>query len=366
MEIMGIDNSALYNFYRNKKVLVTGHTGFKGSWLCICLHMMGADVAGYSLDPVTSHDNFSLCTLTNIIRDYRGDVRDLTQLREVFDKENPDIVFHLAAQALVIESYLAPVHTFEINIIGTVNLLEACRCKNKERAIVVVTSDKCYENKEWVYPYRESDPMGGFDPYSASKGATELICASYRNSFFSSSKISLQRLATARAGNVIGGGDWAKNRIIPDCTRALEADVPLVLRNPDSTRPWQHVLEPLYGYLLLGMKIYESERFAEAWNFGPGQSNIYTVKEVVDNFYKIMGNGRWVVEGPVKFHEAQMLSLDISKSVNILGWKPVMNFNDTIRLTAEWYMNYRSCTSVLDLCIKQISYYQDHACSGKY
>ena len=362
---MAIDQSVLHNFYRNKKVLITGHTGFKGSWLSIWLHKLGSDVAGYSLDPVSAYDNFSLCGLKNIVRDYRGDIRDLNTLNKILKKENPDIVFHLAAQALVIESYLAPVQTYETNIIGTANLLEACRINNKQRAIVVITSDKCYENKEWIYPYRESDPMGGFDPYSSSKGAAELICASYRNSFFSPIKKSVQQLATARAGNVIGGGDWAKNRIIPDCVRALDAGVPLVLRNPGATRPWQHVLEPLGGYLLLGMKNYESEGFAEAWNFGPGLSGTSNVKDVVENFYTAMGNGSWMVEGIEGFHEAHMLSLDISKSVNILGWKPAMNFDDTIRLTAEWYLNYRDCSSVLDLCMKQISYYENRAYSGK-
>lgn len=362
---MGINYPLLRNFYRNKKVLITGHTGFKGSWLSIWLQMLGADVAGCSLDPLTPLDNFTLCELNSVIKDYRVDVRNLDRLKDVIALENPDIIFHLAAQALVIESYLDPIITLETNIIGTANLLEACRLNNKERAIVVVTSDKCYENKEWIYPYRESDPMGGYDPYSASKGAAELICASYRNSFFTPLNKSVQRLATARAGNVFGGGDWAQNRIIPDCVRAIEAGIPLVLRNPKATRPWQHVLEPLGGYLLLGMKSYENQLFADSWNFGPGIYGNYTVKDVVESFFYSMGNGCWRLESNQEFHEANMLALDITKSANILGWQPVLNFNDAIRLTAEWYQNYKSCSSVLDLCRKQISYYENYAGSGK-
>ena len=358
---MGIDFTAIHNFYRGKKVLITGHTGFKGSWLSIWLQKMGADVVGYALDPVNTKDNFELCELTSLIKDNREDIRELEKLEQLVRTEKPDVVFHLAAQALVLDSYIDPVTTFGTNIMGTVNLLDSCRRNEYKRSIVVITSDKCYENKEWVFPYRESDPMGGHDPYSSSKGATELICSSYRNSFFIPAKKSEQRLATARAGNVIGGGDWARNRIIPDCVRAVQSNVPLALRNPSAIRPWQHVLEPLLGYLILGMRNYESDAYAEAWNFGPGLSGTYTVQEIVEEFYTIYGKGSWEQEGKNYLHEAQLLSLDISKSFNLLGWKPILNFKDTVKLTADWYLTYQSTPSVLDLCRNQISFFENYA-----
>ncbi len=269
-------------------------------------------------------------------------------------------MFHLAAQALVIQSYKEPVSTYATNIMGTVNLLEACRLNEKKRSIVVVTSDKCYENREWIFPYRENDPMGGFDPYSSSKGATELVCAAYRNSFFPASGSSKQRLATARAGNVIGGGDWSDNRLIPDCIRAIEKQEPLRLRFPGSTRPWQHVLEPLYGYLLLGMRNYESENYDQGWNFGPGVSGTHTVQEVVEEIFSILGKGHWEQEGEASFHEAKLLALDISKSFNLLNWRPTLNFKDTLKLTADWYHHYRSTPDMLDFCRSQIRFFENH------
>ncbi|MBK7215221.1 MAG: CDP-glucose 4,6-dehydratase [Bacteroidales bacterium] len=359
---MAINYTALHDFYRGKTVLVTGHTGFKGSWLSIWLHSMGARVIGYSLDPLSSKDNFVLAGGNELIKDIRADVRDLNTLTAVINEEKPDIVLHLAAQALVISSYREPVDTYASNIMGTVNLLEACRLNEMKRSIVVVTSDKCYENKEWVFPYRESDPMGGHDPYSSSKGAAELVTASYRNSFLCAAKGSQQRVATARAGNVIGGGDWALNRLIPDCVRAMESDSPLMLRNPGSTRPWQHVLEPLSGYLLLAMKNYQQEGFSEAWNFGPGLSGTFTVQEVVEKFYKLTGRGEWMQDGIPEFHEAKLLALDISKTFNLLGWQPTLNFEQMLKLTAEWYDNYNKTFSVLELCKKQIHYFESNAC----
>ncbi|NVO21383.1 MAG: CDP-glucose 4,6-dehydratase [Bacteroidetes bacterium] len=358
---MAIDFQALKQFYRDKKVLVTGHTGFKGSWLSTWLDMMGAKVYGYALDPASGKDNFNLCGLESIIHDTRADIRNLPELEANIKDVQPDIVFHLAAQALVIDSYLDPVGTYQTNIMGTVNLLEACRRNEHKRSIVVITSDKCYENKEWLFPYRENDPMGGHDPYSSSKGAAELICAAYRNSFLNSGKGSGQNLATARAGNVIGGGDWAANRLIPDCVRSIEAEKSLFLRFPGATRPWQHVLEPLGGYLLLGMMNYESKLYAEGWNFGPGLSGTYTVKQVVEKFFEFFGKGSWEQEGNVEFHEARLLSLDISKSYNRLGWKPILNFDNTLQLTADWYSQYSNVTSVLELCRQQINWFTSHA-----
>lgn len=357
---MAINSKALHEFYAGKKVLITGHTGFKGSWMALWLNEMGASVCGYALDPLSEKDNFNVSRVGSVIHDIRADIRDLEKLKAVISDEAPDLVFHLAAQALVIQSYKEPVSTYETNIMGTVNLLEACRVSEKKRSIVVVTSDKCYENKEWIFPYRENDPMGGFDPYSSSKGATELVCAAYRNSYFLSSGTSKQRLATARAGNVIGGGDWSDNRLIPDCIRAIEKHEPLLLRFPGATRPWQHVLEPLYGYLLLGMKNYQSEHYDQGWNFGPGVSGTHTVREVVEEVFSVLGEGRWEQEGVPGFHEAKLLALDISKSFNLLNWKPTLNFKETLKLTAEWYQHYRSNPDMREFCKSQIRYFENH------
>lgn len=350
--------------------MITGHTGFKGSWLSIWLHHLGAKVSGVALPAKTEKDNYALSEIGEKINgNYFQDIRHLTGIKEIFDKEQPEVVFHLAAQPLVIESYKNPVETYETNVMGTVNLLEACRQTPSVHTIIVITTDKCYENKEWVWPYRENDPMGGYDPYSSSKGAAELICSAYRNSFFNPKKYQEHHksLATMRAGNVIGGGDWSENRIIPDCVKALERHQILEIRNPNAVRPWQHVLEPLGAYLLLAEKMMnEPIAFAEAWNIGPETGKSVPVSKLIDEFIKHYGSGEWKdISDPGSFHEATMLGLDISKASCKLGWKPVLNFEDTIRLTAEWYLNYKSCASVMDLCMRQILYYENYAHSGK-
>lgn len=324
------------NIYKDKTILITGDTGFKGSWLAIWLVHLGANVIGYSLPPRTEKDNYVICGLDKKITHINGDIRDYNSLLEVFSKYNPDIVFHLAAQPLVLDSYDNPVNTFQTNIMGTVNILETIRQTQSVRAAIIVTSDKCYDNKEWIYGYREIDPMGGKDPYSASKGACEIVTSSYICSFFNKEKS--PSIATVRAGNVIGGGDWSPNRILPDCIKALCENKPIVMRNPDAIRPWQHVLEPLYGYLLLGSYLFMyGKKYSGPWNFGPLTMNIVSVKQLVKEMIKQWGNGNCIIEQGHKHQESQMLYLDISKAINKLNWYPVFNFKQTIRWAIEEY-----------------------------
>ena len=346
--------------FKNKTVLVTGHTGFKGSWLCIWLKELGANVVGYALEPYTERDNFVVTSLQDKITHIIGDVRDFRELRKVFEEYQPEFVFHLAAQPIVRESYINPKETYDINIGGTVNILECCRMTDSVRVIVNVTSDKCYENKEWVWGYRENDPMGGYDPYSSSKGCSELITAAYRNSFFN--PIDLEKhgksLSSVRAGNVIGGGDWQKDRIIPDCIRALENDKPIEIRSPHATRPWQHVLEPLSGYLLLATKMYQQpQEYCGAWNFGPNQDSIITVGEIVDMIVAKWGSGSWIDKSDKSEpHEANLLSLDISKAKTYLKWSAVWNSETTIQKTLKWYKEY-SRVNPYQICVEQIDEY---------
>lgn len=327
---------SFYSTYRNKKVLITGHTGFKGAWLSIWLKMLGAEVYGYALDPTQQNGIFVSSKIGDEMHDHRGDVRDAQQLNEYLQKIQPDVVFHLAAQPLVIEGYKTPVETFDINIMGTVNLLDAVRQVPTIQAVVVITTDKCYENFETVRPYKEDDPMGGHDPYSASKGAAELVVSSYRRSFFANSRT---LVASVRAGNVVGGGDWSDNRIVPDAIRALREGQMIDVRNPMSIRPWQHVLDPLNGYLLLGSQLLMQKReFASAWNFGPEVEKMYTVKDVVERIIKHYGSGSWTSkELSNNLHEAGLLQLDISKAKQELNWQPILDFDLTIKYTVEWY-----------------------------
>ncbi|NQS89724.1 CDP-glucose 4,6-dehydratase [Patescibacteria group bacterium] len=333
------------NIYNSKKVLVTGHTGFKGSWLSVWLTELGAKVIGYSLEPPTEPSFFKATNLENKIIHTIGDVRDEKHLLSVFEKYQPEFVFHLAAQSLVRFSYEEPKLTYETNIMGTVNVLEAVRNTESVRACVIVTSDKCYENKEWIYGYRENDPMGGYDPYSSSKGCAELVTAAYRRSFFNSkeySKIRNAGLASVRAGNIIGGGDWREDRLIPDCVSSLSQNKTILIRNPDAIRPWQYVLEALSGYLLLGSKMYQNGvRFAGAWNFGPPDSDIITVEEIVKKMLSYWGNGDYEVEtSPEKPHEAKLLKLDCSKAHSILKWHSVYNIDEALKKTTKWYKKY--------------------------
>ncbi|MGC9219508.1 MAG: CDP-glucose 4,6-dehydratase [Athalassotoga sp.] len=345
------------NFYRNKTVLVTGHTGFKGSWLSIWLLSLGANVIGYALDPYTQKDNFVVTNLSDKMIDLRGDIRNFEQFNSVVEKYKPEIIFHLAAQPIVRLSYDIPRETIDTNVMGTTNVLESFRRSKDARILIIITSDKSYENKEWIWGYRENDPVGGYDPYSASKGACELIASAYMRSFFNPQNFKSHGkvIATVRAGNVIGGGDWAKDRIMTDCITALEEDRPIEVRNPQSIRPWQHVLEPLNGYLLLGSKILEDPlKYSGPWNFGPDPDSIITVKEVVEKVIKYYGKGTWKdVSNPNEVHEAKLLNLDTSKARFILGWKPKLNVDEAIKLTIEWYRSYKAEDS-LKICKRQI------------
>lgn len=327
----------MHSFYSGKKILVTGDSGFKGSWLSIWLLKLGVEVFGYSLPPQTENDNYVKTNLHTLIHHEDGDIRNNQQLTAYIKKINPDIVFHLAAQPIVLESYKNPVDTYSTNVNGTINILEALRGCPSVKAAVIVTTDKCYKNNEWEWGYRESDSLGGKDPYSASKACTEIIVHSYAQSFFQDSNCSI---ATGRAGNVIGGGDWAADRLIPDFFRAALTNESLEIRYPLSTRPWQHVLEPLFGYLILGqMLATKGKQYEGAWNFGPFPSKGFTVKDVIETLkatYK--GKSPQINEANhVKFSEANFLSLDISKSMRNLGWRPVLNFKQTIDFTVKGY-----------------------------
>lgn len=327
--------------YKGTKVFVTGHTGFKGSWLWAWLHLLGAEVKGYSLPPVGEQSLFRQMAGEEMGRSVFADILNKERLEEEILSFGPDFIFHLAAQPLVRLSYQIPVETFEINAIGTANVLNAVRSLQKPCVVVCITTDKVYENKEWHYPYREEDRLGGYDPYSASKACAELIISSYRNSYFNPAAYSSHQksIASARAGNVIGGGDWAKDRIIPDIVHALRNDQAIPVRNPKSVRPWQHVLEPLAGYLQLGLKMQqEPVKFADAWNFGPYSEDNLTVEELVNIAVETWGSGRMEkVQTANAPHEAGLLKLDISKTVHDLGWKPKMNAAEAIAATVEWY-----------------------------
>lgn len=328
--------------YDGKRVLITGHTGFKGSWLTTWLLRLGARVAGYSLAPPTNPSLFRACGLIDRIDHTEADVRDGERLRETVSRWKPDFIFHLAAQPLVRDSYVMPVDTYDINVMGTVNLLDAVRRESHACSVVVVTSDKCYENREWEYGYREIDRLGGHDPYSASKAAMEIVVASYRSSYFT--RDTGVRLATARAGNVIGGGNWSADRIVPDAIRALQAGTTLIVRNPDAVRPWQHVLEPLGGYLWLGARLSapDGESLATAWNFGPADSETRRVAELADAIVTAWGSGQWQPQvGADDLHEAGILRLSIDKAQASLGWRPVWDFITSVTKTVKWYRTVR-------------------------
>jgi CDP-glucose 4,6-dehydratase len=347
------------NFYAGKRVLVTGHTGFKGSWLSIWLHEIGAKVIGVGLDPYTERDNFVLSDIgSKIEADIRADICDGQKMKDIFTKYQPEIVFHMAAQPLVRLSYEIPVETYMTNVMGTIHIMEAIRSTKSVKVGVMITTDKCYDNNEQMEGYVETDPFGGYDPYSSSKGACEVAIQSWRRSFFNPADYGKKHtvaLASVRAGNVIGGGDWAKDRIIPDCIRALETTRVIDIRSPKSVRPWEHVLEPLSGYMLLAQKMWEKPtEFCEGWNFGPESDSILTVWEVasaiVDNFgYGVLKD----VSDPNALHEANLLMLNINKVKTRLGWKPRLNAKETVALTADWYKRYKT-ENVYSLCIEEI------------
>jgi CDP-glucose 4,6-dehydratase len=355
---MEIKNS-FNKFYQGKKVLITGDTGFKGSWLAIWLLEMGAEVYGYALPPKSKQDNFVVTALDKKIEHTDGDIRDEKKLKDYFKKVQPDLAFHLAAQPLVLDSYQNPKYTFETNIIGAVNFFEAVRESESVKAAINITTDKCYQNNEWVWGYRENDPMGGNDPYSASKGCSELVTNAYIQSFFKESNCNI---ASARAGNVIGAGDWADNRIIPDIFKAYMANEKLLIRNPNATRPWQHVLEPLSGYLLLVKKLYENGEFSGGWNFGPRDEMNYSVKDLFEQINKTIKTDNVQFGNPKKQpHEATLLKLDISKAVAYLKWRPVLNFRETIDYTVEGYLSDINKQNAYQNRVKTIQQYLNKA-----
>ena len=336
------------NTYRNRRVLVTGNTGFKGSWLCQWLLSLEAQVAGYSLDIPTHPSNFEALHLESQIKHVSGDIRDRAALQKAFDSFQPEIVFHLAAQALTRRSYDDALLTFETNTMGTLNVLECIRNQNSVNAAVIITSDKCYRNDEWVWGYRENDPLGGNDPYSASKGCAELISKSYMQSFLKSDGAAV---ATTRAGNVIGGGDWASDRIIPDCVRAWSKGEQVKVRNPSARRPWQHVLEAISGYLCLGASLLNGAEFArnEAFNFGPSSSVIQSVEEIISELAKHWNTAKWKVEtdGDSNKHESTLLKLNCDKALHYLNWQAILSTTEMIDFTSLWYKTYYSSPNLI-------------------
>jgi CDP-glucose 4,6-dehydratase len=329
--------SNLKNIFNGKRVFITGHTGFKGSWLAYILSEIGADVMGFALTPGTVLSHFDLLHLDSKIKHVVGDIRDAPLLASAILKFQPEFVFHLAAQALVRPSYIDPAATFSTNVMGSVNLLDAVLLCNSVRSLVYITSDKCYENVEWIWGYRENDRLGGHDPYSASKAAAEIIFSTYAQSFFS--KRASLGAATARAGNVIGGGDWAVDRIIPDCIRSIQAGEPIRLRNPGATRPWQHVLEPLGGYLLLAARLFEEpQRWGGSWNFGPSTQEVRTVQNVAEIIIGHLGKGHiQISESHMQPHEARLLQLNCDKAQQLLNWYPRWHADEALEATAKWY-----------------------------
>lgn len=353
-----------FSIFNDKSILLTGHTGFKGSWLAVWLHSLGARVVGYALDPYSERDNFVLSGIGQKLEaDIRGDLSDVKKLHSVFEKYQPEIVFHLAAQPLVRLSYEYPVETYQTNVMGSINVMEEVRKCAATKVAVMITTDKCYENREQLWGYRENESMGGYDPYSSSKGAAEIAINSWRRSFMNPLQYEKhgKAIASARAGNVVGGGDWALDRIIPDCIRALEAGEPIEIRSPKSVRPWQHVLEPLGGYMTLATKMLENPtRYCDGWNFGPTLDSIVPVWDIASMVVKNYGKGELKdMSDPNALHEAKLLALDITKARFELGWKPKWNIEQTIEKTVEWYAAYQR-QDVYQLCINQIREYNDN------
>ncbi|MDP2420239.1 CDP-glucose 4,6-dehydratase [Sediminibacterium sp.] len=349
------------DFWSGKKVFITGHTGFKGSWLSLWLQSIGAKVKGFALEPPTNPSLFNEAKVASGMISEIGNINELGLLKKSMADFNPDVLIHMAAQPLVRLSYQQPIETYMTNVIGTANVLEAARSCANLKAIVSVTTDKCYENKEWAWGYRENEPMGGHDPYSSSKGCAELVTAAYRSSFFNGTNTA--NLASARAGNVIGGGDWAEDRLIPDILKAFEKKEPVIVRNPLATRPWQHVLEPLSGYLVLAQHLYsEGESFAEGWNFGPKDEDCKSVSWILDKMVSKWGHGAsWELDKNNNPHEAGYLKLDCSKAATKLHWHPSWNLEYTLDSIINWYQNWLSGKNMQENCLQEIITYQNHS-----
>lgn len=358
MENMAVSGMVNSEFWKGKKVFITGHTGFKGTWLSIWLNSMGAILAGYALAPNTKPNFFEAASVTEEIESIIGDVRDLDKLSQAMGSFAPDIVIHMAAQPLVRLSYKNPVDTYSTNVMGTVHLLEAVRNTPSVKAVVNVTTDKCYENKEWIWGYREDEPMGGRDPYSNSKGCSELVTAAYRSSFFNC--LGSAKIGSGRAGNVIGGGDWAEDRLIPDFFKSFKNNEPVIIRNPSATRPWQHVLEPLSGYLVLAEQLYlNGDRYAEAWNFGPEENDVKSVRSIIEYLVERWGDGAsWIHDESEQPHEAQLLKLDISKAKKLLGWKPKWDLFEALDSIIEWQKVWLSGQDIKAVTLKQIRQFE--------
>jgi len=343
------------NFWKGKRVFLTGHTGFKGSWLSLWLFSLDVEVRGYSLNPPTAPSLFNEAKIDSIIDSKIGDIRDQDALHENMIKFNPDIVIHMAAQSLVRYSYDEPVETYEVNVIGTVKVLEVARSCPNLKAIINITTDKCYENDGRTQGYKEHDPMGGHDPYSGSKGCAELVTSSYRRSFLQEQGVGL---ASVRAGNVIGGGDWADDRLIPDILRAFEKNEPVVIRNPQATRPWQHVLEPLSGYLVLAQKMYrDQDKYAEGWNFGPNAQDVKSVDWILNKMIGKWPNSSWELDSSSSPHEANFLQLDISKAESKLGWKPIWKLSYTLEKIIDWHQAWINKEDMQVACLSEIKEY---------
>ena len=345
------------NFWRGKRVFLTGHTGFKGGWLSLWLQSMGAEVHGYALNPPTETNLFTVADVgRGMASSEIADIRDANKLHHAMRAARPEIVFHMAAQPLVRYSYDHPAETYAVNVMGTVHLLEAVRATPGVKAVVNITTDKCYENRDWVWGYRENEAMGGFDPYSSSKGCAELVTAAYRRSFLESAGVAL---ASARAGNVIGGGDWAADRLIPDFLRAMDAGETLKMRSPQSTRPWQHVLEPLSGYLMLAERLYaDGATFAEAWNFGPVDEDARSVQWIIERLAEMRKDVNWQCDETPQPHEAHYLKLDSSKAHNQLSWQPRWRLQAALHKTLEWHEAWRKAEDMRSVTLAQITNYQ--------
>jgi CDP-glucose 4,6-dehydratase len=363
-----VENVIDQTFWKGKKVFITGHTGFKGSWLCLVLHALGAQVYGYALKPPTDPSLYELCTLNQLLHSTIADIRDYDSLARSMRTAQPEIVIHMAAQPLVRDSYKVPVETYAINVMGTVNLFEAVRASRSVKAVINVTTDKCYENREWIWGYREPEPLGGYDPYSNSKACSELVTSAYRSSYFNPLEYDKHGvgIASARAGNVIGGGDWAADRIVPDCIRAVLKGEQIRVRSPHAVRPWQHVLEPLTGYLLLAQRLFESGAdFSEAWNFGPDDADAWSVEKLVGNFCEKWGEGAsLVIDTGSHPHEAHYLKLDCSKAKARLGWKPRLGLEYALDSIVAWTKDYRQQKDLRKTCLLQIEEYQNKLVGG--